>query len=81
MSGNGPNSTPYLYLRKTEDLLALAADIEDHRQTIFTHAFQETSWDAVYDEAFEMGIRLELLMREIRTAWHDIREFVEGVEP
>ena len=77
----GPQSRPYLYLRKTEDLVALLTQLEEHRQVVFTQAFHEASWDAVFDEAHAMQEPLQLAILEVRAAWNELREFVERIEP
>jgi len=59
-------------IRELETLLALLSSLEHHRAVIEVQAFNEGSWDAVYDEALAMEPELARLRRELAARWEEL---------
>ena len=64
-----PNSNPWRAERKGLDIKSVLAELEDRRQVIKEHGWNEGSFDAVWDEACKMGPLIRQLQREIG-AWY-----------
>jgi len=59
-------------IRELETLLALLSSLEHHRAIIEVQAFNEGSYDAIYDEALAMEQELARLHRELSARWEEL---------
>jgi len=59
-------------VRNVEDLLAVLARIEDRRRVIRLHAWQRSSWDAIYDESVAMRVDLDDLRDYLGQVWQQV---------
>jgi len=73
----GPNSKIYRNRAKLEDMLALLVEAEERRKCIFVHAFHESDWNTVFDEARFQGQALSRLADIMRRSWCDIQGMID----
>jgi hypothetical protein len=61
-------------VRSVEALLALVAQVEQHRVVIRRHAWREGSWHQVFVEATQQGRAVAKLQACISERWHELMD-------
>lgn len=73
-----PNSNPWRIEREGMDVKALLIDLDERRRCIKEHAWNEGSWDAVWDEACAMGPLIRRLMSDVNQWYCQVTALIEA---
>ena len=64
----------------TEDILALLGSIQERQKCILLHAYQETGYDPIFDEASSMARELLQTRRIVQKYWCKIQALIDAEE-
>ena len=65
---------------RTEDILALLGSIQERQKCILLHAYQETGYSPIFDEAAAMARELLQARRIVQRHWCQIQAVIDAEE-
>ena len=74
----GPRSSIYGTRGRIEDILALLGSVQERQRVILLHAYQETGYGPIFEEAADMAGEIMRVRRIVQAHWCEVQAVIDA---
>ena len=74
----GPRSSIYDTRGYVEDILALLGSVQERQRVILLHAYQQTGYGPIFEEAADMASEIMRVRRIVQAHWCRVQAVIEA---